>query len=184
MKIYTKTGDTGETGLFGGPRVCKDAPRIAAYGDVDELNAAIGLVRSVLPPREIDEPMQQVQNYLFDLGAELATPDPASHGTNLLGASEIKVLEDLIDQTERNLPPLTQFILPGGSPAAAQLHLARCICRRAERSIVALSHTDAVTPTALMFVNRLSDLLFVLARYANQLAGAADIPWSKSDGAD
>ena len=181
MKIYTKTGDAGETGLFGGPRVRKDAPRIAAYGEVDELNAVLGLARSTQPPGEIDQLLQRLQNHLFDLGAELATPDPTQHGTNLLGQSEIQVLEEAIDEMEGKLPPLTQFILPGGAPLAAHLHVARCVCRRAERSIVALSQIENVSATALTFVNRLSDLLFVLARFANQLSGTPDVAWEKPD---
>jgi len=181
MKIYTKTGDSGETGLFGGPRVGKDAPRIAAYGDIDELNAVIGLARSLLPPREIDALLERVQHHLFDLGAELATPDPAKHGTHLLGPAEIAALEEAIDEMEGTLPPLRQFILPGGAPIAAQLHVARCVCRRAERSIVALSHIDAVSATVLMYINRLSDFLFVMARFANQGSGTADVPWTKAD---
>ena len=180
MKIYTKTGDSGETGLFGGGRVPKDAPRIASYGEVDELNAALGLARSAGPPPEMDELLALVQNKLFDLGAELATPDPASRGTQLLGEQDIRRLEEAIDQYEARLAPLRQFILPGGSPLASQLHVARCVCRRAERAIVALSHLEPVSSTAIIYINRLSDLLFVLAREANRVAGVDDVPWKKS----
>ncbi|MCA9246901.1 MAG: cob(I)yrinic acid a,c-diamide adenosyltransferase [Planctomycetales bacterium] len=181
MKIYTKTGDAGETGLFGGPRVRKHDRRIAAYGEVDELNAALGVARSVARRVEIDSLLERLQNRLFDLGAELATPDPARHGTNLLAMHDIASLEQSIDRLEEQLAPLKTFILPGGGPLAAQLHLARCICRRAERAIVALAEHEPVSETALAFVNRLSDLLFVLARYANRLDGVDDVPWTKSE---
>src|SRR5690242_1194331 len=136
MKIYTKTGDDGETGLFGGPRVRKNCPRIEAYGTVDELNAVVGLVRTEGPPADIDELLARIQNELFDLGAQLATPEPAKFG--IAGATEAHVaaLEGAIDRYEAELEPLRQFILPGGTAAAAALHLARTVCRRAERLVV------------------------------------------------
>src|SRR4051812_12281799 len=173
MKIYTKTGDDGETGLFGGPRVGKDHPRIEAYGTVDELNAVLGLVRTASPPAEIDSLLARVQNELFDLGAELATPDPKSRGTNLIDSERIQALEAAIDQFEIGLEPLKTFILPGGTSAAAWLHLARTVCRRAERLVVALSRDshENVSNATVIYLNRLSDLLFVLARAANHLAG-------------
>jgi cob(I)alamin adenosyltransferase len=180
MKIYTKTGDEGETGLFAGPRVPKCHPRIAAYGEVDELNTVIGVARAEGPPAEIDELLGRIQNELFSVGAELATPDPAKHGTNLIGEPQVLALEQAIDRFEAGLAPLKQFILPGGSRAAAALHLARAVCRRAERKVVALAQSGtAVSPALIRYLNRLSDLLFVLARGANSAAGLADVPWEK-----
>ena len=181
MKIYTKTGDNGETGLFGGPRVPKDAPRIAAYGEVDELNTVLGLVRSEQPPAEIDRLLANIQNELFSVGAELATPDPAALGTRLIGPSHVAALEHAIDRFEAGLSPLRQFILPGGNKAAAGLHLARAVCRRAERLIVTLARDPAagIAPEIIHYINRLSDLLFVLARAANHAAGIPDVPWQK-----
>jgi cob(I)alamin adenosyltransferase len=140
MKIYTKTGDSGHTGLFGGPRVAKDDPRIEAYGAVDELNAAIGLARAESLPPEIDTLLARVQNELFDMGAELATPKPAAHGMAVLGPAHCEALEQAIDRHEAALPPLKEFILPGGCRGAAALHLARTTCRRAERRLVTLLH--------------------------------------------
>ncbi len=181
MKIYTKTGDDGETGLFAGPRVRKDDPRIEAYGTVDELNAVLGLLRCASPPSEIDKLLARVQNDLFDLGAELATPDPKSRGTNLVRQQHVDSLEKAIDQFEANLAPLKTFILPGGTPAAAWLHLARTVCRRAERRVVTLSDDPNanLSPLVVIYLNRLSDLLFVLARAANQAAGVSDVKWEK-----
>jgi cob(I)alamin adenosyltransferase len=180
VKIYTKTGDDGTTGLFGGPRVSKDAPRIEAYGAVDELNAVVGLARTEPMSAQLDVLLARVQNELFDLGAELATPDPVAKGTALLGGSQIATLEAAIDLYEEQLEPLRQFILPGGCPAAALLHLARTVCRRAERRIITLAATEAVRNELVVYVNRLSDLLFVLARAANHLAGERDVPWRKT----
>lgn len=183
MKIYTKTGDTGETGLYGGPRVRKDAPRIEAYGTVDELNAVLGLARSFGMPVGIDLLVGRIQNELFDLGAELATPDPAAHGALSIDAGRIAFLEAAIDAHDQNLPLLKSFILPGGATAAATLHVARTVCRRAERLVVSLSalEHERISPTVTVYLNRLSDLLFVLARAVNQLAGQQDVPWEKSD---
>ncbi len=181
MKIYTKTGDQGQTGLFGGPRVSKDAPRIEAYGTVDELNSVLGVARSLLAGGEIDELLRSLQNELFALGAQLATPDPAAHHTAMIGPAQIAGLEAAIDRHELALEPLSQFILPGGTPAAAQLHLARTVCRRAERRLVTLSHVpeEAVAGELIVYLNRLSDLLFVLARAVNRAAGHGDVPWQK-----
>jgi cob(I)alamin adenosyltransferase len=182
MKIYTKTGDAGQTGLFGGPRVAKDDPRIEAYGAVDELNAALGLARAEMLPTEIDTMLACVQNELFDLGAELATPDPAAHGMAVLGPPHFAALERAIDRHEAVLPPLREFILPGGCRGAAALHLARTICRRAERRLVTLVHASAepISPNLVIYLNRLGDLLFVLARAANAAAGLPDVPWRKA----
>ena len=183
MKIYTKAGDGGETGLFGGARVSKDSPRVAAYGEVDELNAALGLARALEPQELADALLQRVQRDLFTIGAELAAPDPdkvqkaLSRSGAAIAESDITALEDAIDGHESRLEPLKHFILPGGAPKAATLHLARTVCRRAERAVVALSRREPVRPAILRYLNRLSDLLFVLARAANAHAGRPDIKW-------
>lgn len=181
MKIYTKTGDSGDTGLFGGPRVSKDSPRIESYGTVDELNSVLGVVRSLSPEPDIDAVLGQIQNDLFALGAQLATPNPAAHQTAMIGETQITTLEQAIDRWQAQLQPLSQFILPGGAPAAAQLHLARTICRRAERRLVTLTQYSAepIAPELVVYLNRLSDLLFVMARAVNRAAGCADVPWQK-----
>jgi cob(I)alamin adenosyltransferase len=182
MKIYTKTGDLGETGLFAGPRVKKDDCRIEAYGTVDELNAVLGLARSAKLPSEIDELVAAIQHRLFDLGAELATPDPKSRGTQFISAAAVDELEQAIDRFEADLSPLKAFILPGGSVGAAWLHFARTVCRRAERRVVTLANQEGATfsPLPVVYLNRLGDLLFVLARAANRLANQPDIPWQKT----
>jgi cob(I)alamin adenosyltransferase len=181
LKIYTKTGDDGTTGLLGAGRVAKDDPRIESYGTIDELNATLGMVRAVdgLDP-EFDALIAQLQNDLFVVGAALADPDPNGRFHNAVAEGYASRLEAEIDRLESTLPPLTRFILPGGSAAAAQLHLARTICRRAERHVVRLNR-DPVADVPLLLVvylNRLSDLLFVLARAVNHRAGIADIPWA------
>jgi len=181
MKIYTKTGDEGETGLFGGPRVAKDAPRIEAYGAVDELNAVVGVVRAESLPAEIDTLLAQIQHDLFTVGAELATPDPVKHGTRVIGPTHYTRLEQAIDRFEETLPPLRNFILPGGTSGAALLHLARTVCRRAERRLITLraNSGELVSGELVIYLNRLSDLLFVLARATNQAAGRDDVAWRK-----
>jgi len=179
MKIYTKTGDKGETGLFGGPRVRKDHLRIEAYGSVDELNAVLGVARSETLPAEIDALLAQIQNSLFDLGAELATPDPAKMGVASVGASHVEVLERAIDRYEAGLPPLKTFILPGGTRGTAQLHVARTVCRRAERRLISLSAAETISGQLIIYLNRLGDLLFVLAREVNRAGGESDVPWQK-----
>jgi len=180
-KIYTKTGDRGTTGLFGGGRVPKDDPRVEAYGDVDELNAALGLSRAIeLMPR-VDEVLVGVQRDLFALGALLATPDTAKMHEKLAKArisdERIGELERAIDACDAELDPLTAFILPGGTPKAAALHVARTICRRAERRVVRLAHETELPPVVIVYLNRLSDLLFSLARVANRRAGAGEVTW-------
>ena len=180
IKIYTKTGDDGDTGLFGGPRVRKDAARIEAYGTVDELNAVLGCARCEPLPAEIDSLLACVQRELFDLGAELATPDPSKLSLQVLNLPQIAALESAIDEHEARLAPLKQFILPGGTKGASWLHLARTVCRRAERRLVSLSAAESISPQLVVYLNRLSDLLFVLARSVNRSAGLADVPW-KSD---
>ncbi|MBS1961407.1 MAG: cob(I)yrinic acid a,c-diamide adenosyltransferase [Bdellovibrionales bacterium] len=170
MKIYTKKGDQGETGLFGGDRVPKDHLRIRAYGTLDELNAALGLVTG-------DARVRRIQGELFQLGAELATPRGKTASVALVDLAEVRALETEIDAMEKLLSPLTHFILPGGTPAASYLHVARTICRRAEREIVILHRAEPLRPVVLEYVNRLSDYLFVAARAANHAAGVADVPW-------
>jgi cob(I)alamin adenosyltransferase len=183
LKIYTKTGDNGETGLFGGPRVPKDDIRIEAYGTVDELNAFLGAARIEPLPAEVDAVLVRVQNCLFTIGAELATPNPVRQATSPIGDPAIEELERAIDQMEQSLPPLKEFILPGGGPAAAALHIARSVCRRAERRVVTLwrSPGATVSEAAVRYLNRLSDYLFVAARYCNHTAGLADVPWRKDE---
>ncbi len=181
MRIYTKTGDQGDTGLFGGPRVPKDDHRIEAYGTVDELNSLLGVARAEALPADVDALLARIQSELFSLGAELATPNPAALGTALVGPGHSAALERAIDQYEAQLEPLKLFILPAGTRAAALLHLARTVCRRAERRLVTL-RTAAAEPVSgelIIYLNRLSDLLFVLAREVNRRAGLADVPWQK-----
>jgi len=179
MKIYTKTGDRGDTGLFGGARVSKASLRVEVYGELDELNSVVGLVRSEPFDAEVDALLATVQSRLFDLGAELATaPDSkVALGIPLVDQSEVERLERAIDQAETELAPLKTFVLPGGSRAAAYLHLARTVCRRAERKLVLLAQSESVRETCIHYVNRLSDTFFVLARLANHRAGIADVPW-------
>jgi cob(I)alamin adenosyltransferase len=181
MKIYTKTGDDGGTGLFGGPRVAKDDSRIEAYGTVDELNSVLGWTRAVGLPADVDACLTRIQNELFAVGAELATPDPAAHGTAWTGPEQIAALEQAIDRFEAALAPLQQFILPGGTPAAAALHVARGVCRRAERRVVTLTRESpqAIRGAIVVYLNRLGDLLFVLARAVNHDSGQPDVPWQK-----
>ena len=176
MKIYTKTGDAGETGLFGGGRVPKDDPRVCAYGDVDETNATIGFAVALEPADFEIKTLQTIQRDLFTIGAELATPD-ASKQKASVKREQVSALEQVIDRHEATLPPLKNFILPGGTPKAAALHLARTTCRRAERSVVALARDEQINPLIIHYLNRLSDLLFVLARAVNKQAGRSDIVW-------
>lgn len=180
MKIYTRTGDKGDTGLFGGGRVAKTHPRVEAYGDVDELNAAIGLARAIeLMPR-VDEVLVPLQRDLFAIGALLATPDRDKMKTQLEKASiderRITDLEHAIDDGDRELEPLKSFIVPGGTPKAAALHVARTVCRRAERRVIALADEE-IPSIVVIYLNRLSDLLFTLARVANRRAGAGEVTW-------
>ena len=183
MKIYTKTGDAGETGLFGGSRVSKASLRVEAYGEVDELNSTIGWARVSVAASGLDALLNQIQNDLFEVGAELgSTAERKQKSTMpLIEEPQVQALENAIDEYEEGPPPLTSFVLPGGSEQAARFHVARCVCRRAERSIVALGTEDAVRGEVLRYVNRLSDLLFTLARHANHAAGISDIPWKGLD---
>lgn len=171
-KIYTRTGDDGSTGLGDGSRVAKDSARVEAYGTVDELNSALGVVLACDIPDAVRETLTQVQNDLFDLGGELCTP-----GMEMVHAADIDRLEHMLDGFNADLPALKEFILPGGGMAAAQCHVARTVCRRAERRAVTLSHHDAVRAEALRYLNRLSDLLFVLARVLARASGHGEVLW-------
>jgi cob(I)alamin adenosyltransferase len=182
VKIYTRRGDAGQTDLFGGDRVGKDALRVAAYGDVDELNASLGVAAASGVDAALEESLWSIQSALFDLGASLATPD-AGHrkkaDVNGVGATDVDALEALIDRLEAPLEKLTAFILPGGSPSAAGFHVARTVCRRAERAVVRLAGVEgeSVEDASLRYLNRLSDLLFVMARHENARQGISDIAW-------
>ena len=175
MPLYTRTGDDGTTGVYGGGRIEKDSARMHAVGDVDELNAGIGLVAS--------EELQSLQNLLFELGADLATPPPST-AVRRLNDDDIKRLETWIDQVDGENDPLGSFVLPGGSDIAARLHLARAICRRAERSVTALHRDGGCSSETLVVLNRISDFLFVMARCENKRAGIDDIPWHPDTGND
>jgi cob(I)alamin adenosyltransferase len=179
VKIYTKSGDDGTTGLLGPGRVTKDSARIDAYGCVDELNAMLGMVRAAGLDKDLDGLLERVQGELFIVGAALADPRPGGPFHSAVTADRIEALEHAIDELEAGLPELTQFILPAGTTAAAQLHLARTVCRRAERGITRLAREpeEQVPGEIPAYLNRLSDLLFVMARVANQRAGRADTPW-------
>jgi len=174
-KIYTRTGDTGETALVSGPRRVKHDLRIEAYGTVDEANAIIGIARTEADP-ETDAMLARIQNDLFDLGADLATPEDEGGTALRIAAGQVERLEDEIDAINDKLAPLDSFVLPGGTPVSAQLHLARTIVRRAERRMTALAHAEQVNADAIRYVNRLSDLLFVLARHCNG-SGVDDVLW-------
>jgi cob(I)alamin adenosyltransferase len=180
MKIYTRTGDKGDTGLFGGVRVLKDDPRVEAYGTVDETNAAIGLALSHCQVSFVRRLLTEVQSDLFTLGAELAAASGSEQrlGIQLLTDADVLRLEQAIDEAEEPLPPLKNFVLPGGPPDVAALHLARTVARRAERRVLSLSQREAVRGTVLVYLNRLADLLFVLARRAGHENGAAEVPWA------
>jgi cob(I)alamin adenosyltransferase len=183
VKIYTRGGDEGETSLFGSGRVGKAHRRVEAMGAVDELNAAIGWAVTQLGDGTSRERLEALQHDLFAVGAELATPAPkegrARPETPPLPERRIAEMEGWIDEAEGELPPIRAFVLPGGVPSAAALHLARTACRRAERAVVELSQSEAVTPVVLAYLNRLSDLLFMLARLENRRAGAGDVEWRK-----
>jgi cob(I)alamin adenosyltransferase len=179
-KIYTKTGDDGTTGLFGGGRVSKDSARIEAYGNVDELDSVIGLVRAASQYEWLNDLLQSIQEKLFVLGADLATPldTHSDYKIPRIEETDAKNLEKEIDKHTAELPPLKKFILPGGTELAARLHLARTVCRRAERSLVHLEKIEEIGKHDIIYLNRLSDLLFVLARRTNQLAGVSDVEWN------
>ena len=180
MKIYTRTGDEGGTTLFGGGRVRKDHPRVEAYGAVDELNSVLGWALSQISGNTVER-LRCVQHDLFALGAELATPLPAEGrrrpDTPAVPGERVGEMERWMDEADCKLPTLDQFILPGGAPGAAALHVARTVCRRAERAVVELASLEPLDPKAVVYLNRLSDLLFMLARLENARAGRGDIPW-------
>ncbi len=182
MKIYTKTGDTGQTSLFRGGRVDKDSRRVTAYGTIDELNCHIGWIRAHGLPDKPDKLLHRVQNDLFQIGAELATSTEAVKDENSitrLPEDAERFMEEAIDEMEAELTPLKELIIPGGCPPAVALHVTRAICRRAERVVVALSHDETVSTETLKYLNRLSDMLFVMARYMNKSVGLPDMVWEK-----
>jgi cob(I)alamin adenosyltransferase len=182
MRIYTRTGDQGETGLFGGQRVPKNHPRVAAYGEVDELDAVLGVCVAHCDDEDLRGILERIQGELFVVGADLATPQEQG---DLVGRKAVPrvtegmsaALEALIDRFEEELPPLRSFILPGGSPLGAHLHLARCVCRRAERAVITAAGRESIDPDVIVYLNRLSDFLFVLARAVNHRAGVPETPW-------
>ncbi len=171
-KIYTRTGDSGTTGLGDGSRINKDSLRVEAMGDVDELNSVIGVMMTEALPSKLVEPLTQIQHDLFNVGGEICIP-----GYVILQQSRISDLESVIDELNSNLSPLKEFILPGGTKAAAYCHLARTVCRRAERKLVELHRNEKVTDISLQYLNRLSDLLFVMCRVINKEAGVSDVLW-------
>jgi cob(I)alamin adenosyltransferase len=179
MKIYTKTGDSGDTSLFGGKRVPKSTLRIDTYGTVDELNAQLGVARALKPPSDVEGLLEQIQNQLFVLGADLAAPfDSAPSDVKRIQQKEIQFLEETIDRLDAQLDPLNSFILPGGTLVSAKLHVARTVCRRAERLVDALGRKEQIGKFPLIYLNRLADLLFVAARYVNKLAGMEETKWN------
>jgi cob(I)alamin adenosyltransferase len=197
MKLYTRSGDDGSTGLFGGQRVLKNHPRVEAYGTVDELNAALGLAAAEITrllggsekPWMDSKPsgflqrasaiIAQLQSRLFDIGADLATPEESKHESKVKRISDEQIAESerWIDEIDAGNQPMNSFVMPGGTDLAARLHLARTICRRAERAIVSLQRDETITPGVLIYINRVSDLLFAMARRANVESGVADVPW-------
>ncbi len=187
MKVYTRRGDGGQTDLFGGERVGKDDLRVAVYGEIDELNAVLGLCAATCEDKQLKELVAGIQSRLFDLGAYLATPDPARREKGRVRepqASDVEELEQRIDAFETELEPLKRFILPGGTEAAAFFHLARTVCRRAERRAVELNAREPLSASALRYLNRLSDLLFVIARVENRRSGVSDVVWQGSSARD
>lgn len=177
MKIYTKTGDSGTTSLFGGGRVLKNAVRIEAYGTVDELNATIGVVRAHQPSQRIDEMLSIIQHELFILGSDLATPHNARVQIARISADMAKKLETWIDELDAQIEPLRYFILPGGSVSASFLHVSRTVCRRAERCVITARETETLSDEVLVYLNRLSDLLFVMSRFENHSTGTPEVRW-------
>lgn len=179
MKIYTKSGDAGETGLFGGGRVRKDSLRVEAYGEVDELNAVLGLARALNMPGDLDALLARLQEQLFTVGAVLATPPGTKASAYIphLKPEWVTAMEQAIDTFETELAPMTHFILPGGSQAAATLHLARTVCRRAERHVITALHAGEASAEVVVYLNRLSDLLFIMARVGNHRSGVQDVKW-------
>ncbi|MBK8443912.1 MAG: cob(I)yrinic acid a,c-diamide adenosyltransferase [Sphingobacteriales bacterium] len=185
MKIYTKTGDDGSTQLFGGARLPKHHLRIESYGTVDELNSQVGLLRDHLQEPSLRAALEAIQNQLFVVGAMLATdPNAKNAKPPHIGERHIVLLEQQIDEMTEQLPPLRHFILPGGGVPVSLCHVARCVCRRAERCVVALAESEPVSPLVVRYLNRLSDYFFVLARYVAHISGAEEVIWKKEDEAD
>lgn len=180
FRIYTRTGDKGQTGLFGGGRVRKDDPRVEAYGEVDELNACLGVAASAIEDAGIRGWIEAIQDELFVLGSELATPEPEKVKKQVepLGEAQIQAMERIIDEVDPEVPPLRQFVLPGGHPGAAHLHVARTVCRRVERTLIGLGDHVPVRPELVAYLNRLSDLLFMLARLQNHRSGTTEPVWN------
>jgi len=178
LRIYTKTGDGGETGLVGGARISKDSARIAAIGAIDELNAGLGVARCEAFGSFLEEEIAKIQNWLFQLGAEVATPPGSKFKNDSISEKEVAYLEESMDSQNEQLPALKNFILPGGCELAAQLHLARCVCRRAERELLFLHRSEPIRDVSRKFLNRLSDWIFLASRTANRLAGVKDIIWT------
>lgn len=182
IRIYTRTGDKGDTGLFGGGRVPKDDPRVEAYGRVDELNACLGMLVAAVDEAGLRERLMEIQNDLFDLGADLATPEDSEFRgrlPQLIEEPDWRKLEGWMDEYDAHCPPLRAFVLPGGSEAAARAHYARTVCRTAERALVSLAHDEEVRSDNLVYLNRLSDFLFILGRYLNVRAGVAETEWKQ-----
>lgn len=177
MKIYTKTGDAGETGLIGGVRVSKASPRIAAIGDIDELNAVVGLARVECKSSAIDDVLAKIQNWLFEAGAEVASPGEERFET--ISLEFVELLERSMDDMNAELPDLTNFVLPGGSELSARLHVTRSVCRRAERTVLALHSVEPVREEVRILLNRLADWFFVAARIANKLCSVQDVSWKR-----
>lgn len=175
-KVYTRTGDQGQTGLGDGQRVDKDHARITAMGDIDELNSHLGLLVALNPPAPLKNQLLKIQHHLFDLGGEISIP-----GSVILGINQVQFLEKILDDYNQGLPPLKEFILPGGMPGAAQCHVARSVCRRAERHLFSLKKTDNISEMALIYLNRLGDFLFVAARFLNSHHGIPEFYWQKDD---
>jgi cob(I)alamin adenosyltransferase len=185
MNLYTRTGDDGTTGLFGGDRVSKDHPRIAAFGSVDELNACVGLAVAACNTNDeygsqLLRVLGELQTRLFDIGADLAAPMGSKHEDKIkrIDSDDVKQVEAWIDEIDAENEPMKRFVLPGGTELAARLHLARTVCRRAEREVIALARVEPVNEQLRIYLNRLSDLLFAMARRANKQAGVADVPWT------
>jgi cob(I)alamin adenosyltransferase len=183
--LYTRTGDAGQTALFGGKRVPKDHPRVTAYGTIDELNSAIGAAVSFIRQRRVVAELQTIQNELFDIGAELSSAQPVRKGKGVKSAFQLDPkrivwLEGLIDVYDAKVPPLTTFILPSGSNAGALLHVARAVARRAERELITLARKESVNPDVLAYTNRLCDLLFAMARYVNKADRRPELAWRKA----
>lgn len=182
MKIYTKTGDKGKTGLFGGARISKDDIRIEAYGTVDELNACVGTLNAMMPIEDQSKILSEVQNRLFTIGSNLASDPDKEMITPDLRSSDIELLESAMDRLNEELEPLRSFVLPGGSPTVGIAHICRTVCRRAERRVVSLAHDSEVDHMIIIYLNRLSDYLFVLSRWIAQVEQVAEVKWEPRKG--